>query len=123
MARSEETRQNILSAALDLFRRNGFEKTTMREIASEAGVALGSAYYYFDSKEALVLAFYEQASDAMFPRLEEALSRTKGLEKRLSVILDEKFDYFEPNRRFWELCRDTLPIRIMYFRPSANRVA
>ena len=52
MARSEETRQNILSAALDLFRRNGFEKTTMREIASEAGVALGSAYYYVDSKEA-----------------------------------------------------------------------
>ena len=100
MAKSEETREKILNAALDLFRRNGFEKTTMREIASEAGVALGSAYYYFASKEELVLAFYEKASNDMFPRIEAALEHAEGLEKRLSIILDEKFEYFAPNRLF-----------------------
>ena len=42
----------------------------MREIATEAGVALGSAYYYFESKEARVIAFYEQASDEMFGSVE-----------------------------------------------------
>lgn len=98
--KSEETRERILNEALELFRRNGFEKTTMREIAAEAGVALGSAYYYFASKEALVMAFYERASDAMFPRIEEALESAKGLEERLRVILQEKFDYFGPNRAF-----------------------
>ena len=60
--KAEETRSRILTAALDRFRVRGFDQTTMREIATEAGVALGSAYYYFESKEALVMAFYEQAS-------------------------------------------------------------
>ena len=59
--KSEETRGRILAAAMELFRRRGFESATMRDIAQEAGVALGSAYYYFESKEALVMAFYEQA--------------------------------------------------------------
>lgn len=103
--KAEETRARILTAALDLFRRQGFAESTMREIAAEAGVALGSAYYYFDSKEALVLAFYERASDEMHARIEAALAGTAGpvpksLEKRLGVILDAKFEYFAPNRLF-----------------------
>src|SRR5438309_10784625 len=101
-SKAEETRTRILTAALDLFRRQGFAETTMREIAAEAGVALGSAYYYFDSKEALVLAFYERASNEMNTRIEAALAgpAPKNLEKRLSVILDAKFEYFAPNRLF-----------------------
>jgi AcrR family transcriptional regulator len=72
----------------------------MREIAKEAAVALGAAYYYFDSKEALVMAFYERASDEMRPRIEAALAEADGLEKRLRAILDIKFEYFAPNRLF-----------------------
>lgn len=56
--KAEATRTRILDAALDLFRSQGFDQTIMREIAAEAGVALGSAYYYFESKDALVMAFY-----------------------------------------------------------------
>jgi AcrR family transcriptional regulator len=98
--KAEETRSRILAAALDLFRRRGFDQTTMREIASEAGVALGSAYYYFASKEALVMAFYEQASQDMSVRIEAGLAAAKGLESRLRAILDVKFEYFAPNRLF-----------------------
>jgi len=49
--KSELTRARILDAALDRFRRQGFEPTTMRAIAAQAEVSLGSAYYYFESKE------------------------------------------------------------------------
>ena len=98
--KAEETRSRILQAALDLFRRNGFERTTMREISTEARVALGAAYYYFDSKEALVIAFYHRASDDMQPRIEAALAEARTLEARLRAILDVKFDYFAPNRFF-----------------------
>lgn len=98
--KAQETRLRILTAALDLFRRRGFDSTTMREIAAEAGVALGSAYYYFASKEALVMAFYEQASDEMSVRIEEGMARAKGLDRRLHAILDAKFEYFGPNRLF-----------------------
>jgi len=98
-ARSEETRARILNAALSVFREHGFERATMRQIAAEADVATGAAYYYFDSKEALVMAFYGRAQLEMRDELEQKLSRAKTLEARLSTIIQEKFDYFAPNRR------------------------
>lgn len=97
--KSDETRARILDAAMDLFRRRGFEETTMREIATEAGVATGAAYYYFDSKDAIVLAFYDQAQKEMQPLLEEALAGSKDLKERLGRLMGVKFRYFEPNRR------------------------
>ncbi len=98
--KAQETRSRILATALDLFRRRGFDRTTMREIAAEAEVALGAAYYYFASKEALVMAFYEQASEEMSAKIEADLAEAKGLESRLRAILDVKFEYFAPNRLF-----------------------
>jgi AcrR family transcriptional regulator len=99
--KSEETRNRILEAALALFRKSSFEKTTMRDIARESDVALGAAYYYFDSKDALVMGFYERAQQELAPLLEDALARTrgKGLEPRLRATIDVKFHYFAANRK------------------------
>ena len=97
--KSDETRARILDAAMNLFRDRGFEETTMREIAAGAGVATGAAYYYFESKDAIVLAFYDQAQQDMEPLLHTALSTTKDLKQRLAALLDVKLKYFEPNRR------------------------
>src|SRR5579883_1476546 len=52
------TRQRILDTALQLFATQGYEKTTMRDIASSAGCSLGLTYRYFASKEDLVLELY-----------------------------------------------------------------
>jgi AcrR family transcriptional regulator len=100
VTKAEETQSRILTAALELFRRRGFDQTTMREIAAEASVALGSAYYYFASKEALVMAFYSHANEEMSAQIETRLSEAKGLEARLRAILNVKFEYFAPNRLF-----------------------
>ncbi len=96
--KSEETRTRILEAALVLFRKRGFGPATMRDIAREAGVALGAAYYYFSSKDALVTAFYERAHRELAPLAEEALTHAKGLEERLRAVMNVKFEYFAPNR-------------------------
>ncbi len=96
--KSEETRRRILAAALKVFRERGFDAATMREIAAEAGVAVGAAYYYFDAKDALVMAFYEQAQEEMAPALEEILAASKTLEQRLRGIIGQKLAYFAPNR-------------------------
>ncbi len=56
--RAEQTRAAIIDAALRLFRETGYDATTMRAIAGEAGVSTGSAYYYFGSKEELIQEFY-----------------------------------------------------------------
>lgn len=97
--KSEETRARILKAALAVFRARGFERATMREIAAEAEVAVGAAYYYFESKEAIVMAYYERAQQEMKPDLEAMLDRSRTLELRLRGIITEKFDYFGPNRK------------------------
>jgi len=97
-AKSEETRALILDTALGLFRKKGFEETTMRDVASEAGVALGAAYYYYDSKHSIVMAFYGRAQREMEPEIRSRMTRSTSLEKRLRTLIEVKFDYFLPNR-------------------------
>ena len=96
--KSEETRARILEAALKLFRERGFDEATMRDIANEASVATGAAYYYFPSKEAIVMAFYRQASADMQPKIETALEKQSGLEARLRALIEVKLTHFAPNR-------------------------
>ncbi len=97
--KSEETRERILEAALRVFGERGFENATMREIAKEAEVAVGAAYYYFESKDAIVMAFYERSQEEMRPRIEALLDKSRTLETRLRAIISTKFECFGPNRK------------------------
>src|SRR5579875_3856583 len=99
MKKSDETRVVILTAALRVFRERGFHEATMREIAQVAGVATGAAYYYFESKEAIVMAFYAEAQVEMAPLLTRRLDTATSLEERLRAIIDTKLEHFGPNRR------------------------
>lgn len=58
--KAQQTRQHILETALQLFADQGYQKTTLREIATRAEVSLGLTYRYFARKEELVAALYEQ---------------------------------------------------------------
>lgn len=98
-AKSAETREKILEAALELFREKGFAETSMREVAAQARVATGLTYYYFASKDAIVHAFYQRAKDDLGPLLEGA-QKGRKLDARLAAIITVKFRYFEPNRKF-----------------------
>src|ERR1700735_454939 len=96
--KSEATRARILQSALATFRERGFEQSTMREIAAVAGVAVGAAYYYFDSKDAIVMAFYQRAQQEMAPSLDAILSEAKTFEARIRGLITHKFKYFHANR-------------------------
>ena len=98
--RAEDTRRKIYDAALELFREKGFEQTTMRDIAAKAGVALGAAYYYFSSKDAIVLAFYHELQDSSHELILEALSGRKKLKDRIRCVLDKRLELLAPNRKF-----------------------
>ena len=97
--KAEETRDRIVDVALELFRDRGFDETTMRDIAAEAGVATGAAYYYFHSKEDLVMAFYLRTAEAEREMLPELLEQSHDLRTRLRTILDLKFEQFVKHRR------------------------
>lgn len=96
--KAEETGARILEAALSLFREQGFEAATIRDIAAKAGVATGAAYYYYPSKEAIVMDFYRRSSKQMQPKIEAALEGVSGLEERLGALIRVKLAEFGPNR-------------------------
>ena len=97
--KAEETRERILDSALKLFREKGFDETTMRDIAAEASVATGAAYYYFRSKEELVMAFYVRTADEARALWPSVIGESRDLKKRIRAILDLKFDQFAKHRR------------------------
>ena len=98
-AASEQTRRQILETALSLFRDRGFEQTTIRDIASRAGLSLGSAYYYFKSKEALVGAYYDYVQEEHLARARDAFASGGGLRERLSAALHTKIDIVQHDRQ------------------------
>jgi TetR/AcrR family transcriptional regulator, repressor of fatR-cypB operon len=59
MAHDSDKAEAILAAALDLFVEKGFHGTSVPSVAEKAGVAAGTIYHYFASKEALVNALYK----------------------------------------------------------------
>jgi AcrR family transcriptional regulator len=97
-SKSAETRARILATALALFRERGFEKTTMRDVAAAAEVALGSAYYYFDSKEAIVAAYYEYVQEEHKARAEAAFPAARDFRARLGVAFHTKIDILAADR-------------------------
>jgi AcrR family transcriptional regulator len=98
--KGEATRALILETALELFRERGYEETTMRAVAERAGVALGSAYYYFRSKEELIQTFYGRTHAEHLAACAPVLARETSLKARLLGVMQAKVDTLEPYHRF-----------------------
>lgn len=65
-ARSRKTKEKIVQAAIKLFQQRGYEKTTSNDIASEAGVSVGSFYVYFTDKRQLLLIIFDRLADELY---------------------------------------------------------
>ena len=98
-AKAEQTRAGIVDAALRLFEAGGYDATTMRAIADEAGVSLGSAYYYFSGKEELVQAFYDRIQ-VDHTKAAEAVLEQPGFADRLRGVLESFVDVAAPFHDF-----------------------
>jgi len=98
-ARAERTREKIVRASLALFRKQGVTATTLRDIASAAGVSLGAAYYYFASKEAIVLFYYERLVVEHERRAQEIFARTADPTERVRGVFHAKLDLLRRDRK------------------------
>ncbi len=98
--KSERTRAVIRDVALRSFRERGYDHTTIRLIAEEAGVSVGTTNYHFASKNDLVQELYldvQQAHrDAALPQLEA----TTDLVERLGIVYRTGLAQLEPYHRF-----------------------
>jgi AcrR family transcriptional regulator len=97
--KGEQTRSAILESALQLFRDRGFQETTMRDVAFRAGVALGAAYYYFPSKEAIIQSYYEVVQGEHSRRVNDAIaSQSLNLKGRIQFVMHSKLDIVQNDR-------------------------
>lgn len=89
-----------MATALRLFAENGYDRTTMRAIAAEAGVSVGNAYYYFASKDQLIQGFYDEIAKAHLTTARQAIEGERDFSARLKTVLLTWLDVAEPYHRF-----------------------
>lgn len=91
-SKGERTRQTIMDTALRMFVERGYEKTTMRAIASEAGVSVGNAYYYFASKDHLIQGFYHYSTTQHVAQARERMADLAQTEKSGKLNLADSIE-------------------------------
>ena len=92
-------RERIIAAAAKLFGEKGYHDTTTAEIAELAGVAAGTIYIYFSSKEELLVAVFEEFLGEHMERLREGVDAEPTPEKKLVrlVFLGLELMYTNPD--------------------------
>jgi AcrR family transcriptional regulator len=98
----EESREKILGSALRLFAHHGYERTSVRMIAEDAGISRGLLYNYYGGKQDLLRAILERSGEdvrASFRRAEEGATP----EERLERLVRAAFELVRRNLAFWRL--------------------
>lgn len=88
-------RDEILEKCFNIFAKNGYDKSTMRNIAKEIGVSTGTLYHYFPNKLALIRGVFDLI---MRTNVGDALARVKhvdSMEKRLEIATNFWKEYGE----------------------------
>ena len=94
-------RNRIIKAALNLFQTKGFDATTTRAIATKAGIAEGTVFNYFKTKEDIALYFFEEEVEhAVAAVRDNARLRKAPLEEKLFALVESQLEYLAPYERF-----------------------
>jgi AcrR family transcriptional regulator len=105
-ARGEDARaarrEEILAAARSIFARQGFRGTTIADIAEEAGIALGTIYLYFPSKDEVFAALNAQLAELIVGALMQP-SQGNGLDDAIRSRVNNVFEVCAANRDLVQL--------------------
>jgi AcrR family transcriptional regulator len=108
-----QRRDEIITAAKEVFARKGFHATTIADIAKRAGLAYGSIYWYFDSKDELFHALMTVEEGALRNHVAAALATVgvradgAGAEARLRAAVRATLEFFNPTRPPSNCCSAT----------------
>ncbi len=100
--RTEDTRSLLLRSALYCFAEHGFEGTSIRKIATRAGLSMGLLYHYFPSKEALLQALFAQSVELIQGCFLEVADQADP-RRRLELLLRVAFRVMKEHRDFYRV--------------------
>jgi AcrR family transcriptional regulator len=89
--KDEILKEKILDGADKLFQKYGLDKTTMEEIAREAGKGKSTLYYYFKSKEEIFDAIIQREKNEFFSYIQEEVSKAPTAVEKLKVFVTIRF--------------------------------
>jgi AcrR family transcriptional regulator len=98
--KKQETRQRIVDCARKLFNDKGFEQTTTRDIAEAAGIAAGTMFNYFPTKEALAMTIIDDALDEAGAEFESRLRGDETLDEALFAHVAVGLRHLAPHRNY-----------------------
>ncbi len=94
---NESTEERIKAAAAKIFMEKGFDGTTTRDIAKEAGLNSALMNYYFRSKEKLFAGVFDEMCELFFHGLTEILSQPLSFKEKILALIDHDFKIFREN--------------------------
>ncbi|MDN3058584.1 MULTISPECIES: TetR/AcrR family transcriptional regulator [Streptomyces] len=102
--RRGDTRQRIQDVALELFAAQGYEKTSLREIAEHLEVTKAALYYHFKTKEDIVLSLFQDLGRPLDELIAWGEEQPRTLETKLELLrrYSEALDSAEPLMRFMQ---------------------
>lgn len=92
-----EKKKAILESTLELVKNNGFHGTPMSMVAKEAGVAAGTIYHYFDSKETLICELYRYVKQQTTEAMRSADDSSLPYQERFFAIWMSLFHFYTKN--------------------------
>ncbi len=96
------TRTAVLNSAMTLFAQNGYAHTSTRAIAKAANISTGLMYHYFDTKESLLRAVFDNCMGILNQEFTAVYEQSPPTE-RLSNLLNAMFDLLKRDQAFWAL--------------------
>lgn len=87
MTDPDSARGKLLQAAARLFRRKGYERTTVRDLATAVGIQSGSIFHHFKSKEEILRAVMEETVIYNTALMESALAEAGSLRERVLALI------------------------------------
>jgi AcrR family transcriptional regulator len=102
-----DTRQRILDEARAMFRRGGFEAATTRDLAAAAGIATGTLFNYFPSKEAIAIALAAEALAGAHRTFETQPRKGESLEEDLFALIAAELRALRPHRFYFRPVLET----------------
>jgi len=98
--KKKKTRTAILDAALNLFTRQGYENTSISQLAQAAGIGKGTVYGYFETKSEIFLAFCENQLAFVYQELAEKSHPDIPLIQKLLTLFMGEFRFVSRNKEF-----------------------
>ena len=89
---SEVRKNQILEAAIKIFSEKGIHKARMSDIAEASGLSKGSLYWYFDSKDSMLLSLMKRVFEPELNDFSALLSDQRSAEERLDLYIDRVAD-------------------------------